>query len=164
MSQISETGTVFHGKPATGSWRPSNCHRKTIQNIFPCSHITAGTVRQDFKEPLSEDVCKAVQWDESMGAVLLPWDCNWVVQLQFNRVDIARLQHIHRETIVQVSHDVGSTRAHIVRFYSTLPLHVWPLKSSGVAQTLQDPDACTRLAPYPHDVTFPQPQSCDACN
>jgi hypothetical protein len=48
-SQISGAGTIFRWKSVMGSWRPAKCHHTAIQNIFPLSHITAGTVRQDFK-------------------------------------------------------------------------------------------------------------------
>ncbi len=60
-SQISGAGRIFRGKPAAGSWRPAECHRTAIPNIFQRNHITAGTVRQDFKykKPLSQDVFKA---------------------------------------------------------------------------------------------------------
>ena len=85
------------------------------------------TLRPDFKykkkkNPSSQHVCKtAERWKHD--------NCSIVQALQDERKMILkscrhcksyfRLQHIHRETIAQGSHDAASTRAHIVRFYRT---------------------------------------------
>jgi hypothetical protein len=47
--QIIGAGTIFLWKPSTGSWWQAKCHHEAIHIIIPRSHITAGTVRHNFK-------------------------------------------------------------------------------------------------------------------
>ncbi len=64
--------------------------------------------------------------------------CKMHVRWSLNCSDVARLQHIHREIIVKVPQDVGSTRAHF-----TAPW--WPLKSCR-HRTNCSSDECLKLS------------------
>jgi hypothetical protein len=148
----------FCGKSEIGSWQPAKCHRTAIQNIFPRSHITAGTVRHDFKlkkKTLSQDICNAaVRWKHGRLAIAIEsFGCNSVVQtLQDCSTYIVKLS---RKSLTMLAAPVRTSCAFTAHYRSIMATEI--LQASHRHYKMTAPGEChTRMTspPHPHPQLF----------